>query len=117
MGRKPSQLTQDIRAAIKQGMSNADIAEALGCTKTQVTTVRYGDATKNNAKKRAKQREYLRAYRARKKQRAQHNASTEVTGRELDALRNVPNPTLPITMESRGKYSLWERIRILFRGW
>lgn len=113
MGRQPSKLTTEIREAIKQGFSNRDIAELLSCTRQQVASVRH----RNNAKTKAKQREYNRRYKARKEKTTQPYSVTEVTDREIDALRNVPNPTMPITMESRGKYSLWERIRILFRGW
>lgn len=112
MARRASQLTKDVRYAIEQGMSNQQIADLLECTKAQVANIRYRDKAKSNAKKRAKQREYNARYRARKKAQL-----TEVTDKEIDALRNVPNPTMPITMEGPVKYTWLERVRIFFRGW
>lgn len=118
MARRPSKLTTEIREAIKQGFSNRDIAELLSCTTQQVASVRHRD----KAKSKAKQREYKARYRAKQRDKQQAAAPhtdtiTEVTDDEIDALRNVPNPTLPITMESPTKYTWLERLRIFFRGW
>lgn len=110
MARQPSQLTQDIRYAIKQGMTNPEIAELLSCTTQQVASVRHRDNAKDKAK--AKQRVYNRRYRAKKKAQA-----VEVTEQEINALRDVPNQPMPITMEGPVKYTWWERVRIFFRGW
>lgn len=119
MGRQASQLTKDIRYAIGQGMSNQQIADLLECTKSQVANIRYRDMAKNKAKKQAKQREYNARYRARKKAQERFGpiVKVKVSDDEIDALRNVPNPTMPITMEGPVKYTWWERVRIFFRGW
>lgn len=113
MARQPSQLTQDIQYAIRQGMTNKEIAELLSCTRAKVASVRH----RNKAKAKAKQREYNRRYKARKEKTTQPYSVTEVTDREIDALRAVPNVRTQVTMEGPVKYTWVERIRILFRGW
>lgn len=115
MSRQASQQTKDIREAIKLGMTNKVIAELLNCTTAQVARVRHRDSARVKAKQRAKQREYNRRHRAKKK--AQAAAVVELTDHEINALRDVPNQPMPVTMEGPVKYTWAERIRIFFRGW
>ena len=110
MARHPSKQTLEIREAIKQGFSNAEVAELLCCTKQRVASVRHAQ----QVKARAKQREYNLRHRAKIKAQA---AVVEITDQEINALRDVPNTPMQVTMEGPVKYTWAERIRILFRGW
>lgn len=110
MARQPSPLTKEIQYAIKEGMTNKEIAELLSCTRAKVASVRH--RSKAKAKAKAKQREYNARYKARQKAK-----STEVTDHEINALRAVPNVRTQVTMEGPVKYTWWERVRIFFRGW
>ena len=126
--RKPSQLTIDIREGIKMGLDNEAIAQLCDCTTVQVSKVRSRDKHRVKERARRKHRVYNARYYAKKK--AKHEAKLAALRQvesllsepEVEALQGVNidavhKQELPISMESASKYTFFERVKILFRGW
>lgn len=110
MARPITAKTKTIREAIKKGFSNADIADALNCSKANVAYVRHAMKKQGMLKNTGR-------YKARKAEKVKAATARKPKHQDVSLPRNVPAPTMPIALESSGKYTWFERVRIFFRGW
>lgn len=113
MSKKPSQLTVDIREGIKMGLDNEAIAQLCECSTIQVSKVRSRDKHRIKERARKKQRVYSARHREKIKAEREANAGA-LQGFNIELVQKQ-KPS--ISMESTGKYTLWERVKILCRGW
>lgn len=111
-----TQLTKDILAGIAKGLSRKEVAKLTGATSKQVSA-----AIHNNA---AATRNRLKALRRKHTLKCKEEAGTITSEEvlELAKLRKIPLKRKlvrrpEIELVSAPKYSLLERIRILFKGY
>lgn len=131
MASKTYQITKDIREALKLGMTKNEVAQLTGATMRQIDAAVYNERARvRKRNKEASRRHYLRTKLANQTisaEEAMELGSLERNARprrteplltepEVKALQDIHAPATHIDRIEAPKYTLWERIRILFRG-